>query len=90
MIVCALGYRVFAEHTGGYPHGYTITGVNLGLTPDKASATEIADKGELLIMLSKALDVPMVVVIEDESQTAYKILNGKNGERLVTMRSRLE
>ncbi len=90
MIVCALGYGVVAQRNGGYPHGYTITGVNLGITPDKAVVTKIADKGEIIVMLAKALDVPMMVVTEDESQTAYKILNGKNGERLVTMRTRLE
>lgn len=90
MIVSALGYSVVAERNGGYPHGYTITGVNLGITPDKASVTETADKGEILIMLNKALDVPVMVATEDESQTAYKVLNGKNGERLVTMRTRME
>lgn len=90
MIVCALGYSVVAERNGGYPHGYTITGVNLGITPDKAVVTKIADKGEIIVMLQKALDVPIMVVTEDESQTAYKILNGKSGERLVTMRTRLE
>lgn len=90
MIVCALGYSVVAKRNGGYPHGYIVTGVNLGLASDKASVTEIADKGEIMIMLKKALDVPIMVVTEDGSQTAYKILNGKNGERLVTMRTRLE
>ncbi len=90
MIVCALGYGIVAERNGGYPHGYTITGVNLAITPDKASVTEIADKGEIIVMLAKALDVPIMVVTEDESQTAYKILNGENGERFVTMRTRLE
>lgn len=90
MIVCALGYGVVAERNGGYPHGYTITGVNLGLAPDEASVAEVADKGEIIVMLQKALDVPIMVVTEDESQTAYKILNGENGVRFVTIRTRLE
>lgn len=90
MVVCALGYSVVAERKGGYPHGYVMTAMDLGLTPSKASMTEKADRSEIFIMLQKALDVPIMVITENESQTAYKILNGKNGERLVTMRTRTE
>jgi len=90
MVVCALGYGVAAERKGGYPHGYIMTGMDLGLTPSKASMTEKADRGEIFIMLEKALDVPIMVVTEYESNTAYTILDGKNGERLLTIRTRLE
>lgn len=90
MVVCALGYSVVAERKGGYPHGYVMTAMDLGLTPSKASMTEKADRGEIMIMLQKALDVPLMVVTEYEGNTAYTILDGKNGERFVSIRTRLE
>ncbi len=90
MVVCALGYGVDAEHKGGYPHGYVITAMNLGLTPSEAIMTENADRGEIMIMLANVLDVPIMVAKEIENKTIYKVLNGKDGESLVTMRTRLE
>jgi len=90
MIVCALGYGVDAERKGGYPHGYVMTAMNLGLTPSKAIMTESADRGEIMIMLAKALDVPVMVMVEDEYKTVYKVLNGEDGEGFVTLRTRLE
>ncbi len=90
MIVCALGHGVAAERRGGYPHGYVMTGMNLGLAPSKASLAESADRGEIMIMLAKALDVPIMVAFDSGNETAYKVLDGKNGERFVTLRMRLE
>lgn len=90
MIVCALGYGVDAERKGGYPHGYVVTAMNLGLAPGKVVMTEPADRGEIMLMLACALDVPIMVAVEDEHKTVYKVLNGEDGERFVTLRTRLE
>ena len=90
MIVCALGYGVDAERKGGYPHGYVMTAMNLGLAPSNAVMTEPADRGEIMLMLACALDVPIMVAVEDEHKTVYKVLNGEDGERFVTLRTRLE
>lgn len=90
MVVCALGYGVDAEHKGGYPHGYVMTAMDLGLAPSPAVMTESADRGEIMLMLAKALDVPIMVAAEDENKTIYKVLNGKDGESFVTLRTRLE
>ena len=90
MIVCALGYGVDAERKGGYPHGYVMTAMNLGLAPSNAVMTEPADRGEIMLMLAWALDVPIMVAIEDEHKTVYRVLNGEDGERFVTLRTRLE
>ena len=90
MIVCALGYNVDAERKGGYPYGYTKTAMMLGIMSGKTSVTEVADRGEIILMLVRALDVPVMVTVENERETIYKILNGKDGERLVTLRTRLE
>lgn len=90
MVVCALGYGVDAERRGGYPHGYVMTAMDLGLAPSPAVMTESADRGEIMIMLACALDVPIMVAAEDEHKTIYKVLNGKDGENFVTLRTRLE
>ena len=90
MVVCALGYGVDAERKGGYPHGYVMTASMLGLAPSMASVTENADRGEIMLMLAKALDVPIMVAMESENKTIYKVLNGEDGERFVTLRTRLE
>lgn len=90
MVVCALGYGVHAERRGGYPHGYVMAAMDLGLTPSKAIMTENADRGEIMLMLACALDVPIMAVAEDEHKTIYKVLNGKDGESFVTLRTRLE
>jgi len=90
MVVCVLGYGVDAEHRGGYPHGYVMTAMDLGIAPSPAVMTESADRGEIMIMLAKALDVPVMVAVEDEHKTVYKVLNGKDGESFVTLRTRLE
>ena len=90
MVVCTLGYGVDAEHKGGYPHGYVMAAMDLGLAPSPAVMTESADRGEIMLMLAKVLDVPIMVAAEDEHKTIYKVLNGKDGESFVTLRTRLE
>ena len=90
MVVCALGYGVDAERRGGYPHGYVMTAMDLGLAPSPAVMTENADRGQVMIMLAKALDIPIMVAQEDEHKTIYKVLNGKDGESFVTLRTRME
>ena len=90
MIVCALGYGVDAEHKGAYPHGYVMTAMNLGIAPGNAVMTDSADRGDIMLMLAHALDVPLMVAVEDEHKTVYRVLNGEDGERFVTLRTRLE
>lgn len=90
MVVSALGYGEDAERKGGYPYGYIMVGSSLGITPNGVSVISPADRGEIMIMLSKALDVPLMVKIEEENGTVYKVQNGKDGESLVTMRTELE
>lgn len=90
MVVCILGYGVDAERRGGYPHGYVMTAMDLGLAPSPAVMTESADRGEIMIMLAKTLDVPIMIAKEFENKTIYQIQNGKDGENFVTLRTRLE
>lgn len=90
MLVCALGYRELAESRGGYPHGYVMAAMNLGILPSKTVTTEETDRGDLLIMLKSALDVPLMVMEADGEAVVYKVMDGKNGEKLVTFRTKLQ
>ena len=90
MIVCALGYSKYAERLGGYPTGYVMTGTSLGIMPQKAVLNEAVDRGELMIMLATALDIPIMVMTGFGENDSYKVLDGKNGEHLVTLRTKLE
>lgn len=90
MIVCALGYGADAEQKGGYPHGYVMMAMNLGIAPSKAIMTESADRGEILVMLAKALDVPIMVAKDGENKIIYSASNRKDNENFITMRTILE
>ncbi len=90
MIVCALGYGRIAERRAAYPIGYAIVASNLGVTPHSARLSDDANRGDIMIMLAKALDVPIVVPVETENGTEYKVQNGENGESFVTLRTKLE
>lgn len=90
MIVCALGYRELAESRGGYPHGYVMAAMNLGILPSKTVTTAETDRGDLLIMLKKTLDIPLMVMEADGESAVYKVMDGKNGEKLLTFRTKLE
>lgn len=90
MIVCALGYGKYAERKGGYPAGYVMTGTSLGVMPQKAVISDVADRGDIMIMLATALDIPIMVMVGFGETETYKVLDGKNGEGFVTLRTILE
>ena len=92
MIVRALGYGEDAERKGGYPYGYIMVGTTLGITPNGVSVSDSADRGEIMIMLSKALDIPLMVMksFSATDDNKYTIMNGKNGVEYRTLRTMLE
>lgn len=84
MIVCLLGYGEMAEQQSGYPAGYTATASRIGITNNLNLKTKTpATRNDVAIMISNALDTPIMVEkseCEDENDnTAYVILDGKNG-----------
>ena len=84
MIVCLLGYGEMAEQQSGYPAGYTATASRIGITSSLNLKTKTpATRNDVAIMISNALDTPIMVEKsegEDENDnTAYVILDGKNG-----------
>ena len=92
MIVCALGYGKDAERKGGYPYGYIMVGTSLGIISNSVSVSDSADRGEIMIMLSKALDTPLMVMTSFSPETGnrFTILDGKNGTEYRSLRTMLE
>ena len=90
MIICALGWGESARRRGRYPVGYAITATYLGLSPSKARLSDYADRGDIMIMLAKALDVPLSVLSSFGENTEYTVLDGKNGKEFRSLRTLLE
>jgi len=89
MIVCLLGYSEMAEMKDGYPAGYTATASRLGITNGLNLKTKTpAIRKDVAIMISNALDVPIMVQKSegDGENTAYIILDGKNGTPFSSIR----
>lgn len=80
MIVCLLGYREMAETRGGYPAGYTSTASRLGITKNlNLKADTPALRKDVAMMISNALDVPIMVEKNEGEDQFYTILDGNNG-----------
>lgn len=84
MIVCLLGYGEMAEQQSGYPAGYTATASRIGITSNLNLKTKTpATRNDVAIMISNALDTPIMVEKsegeEENDNTVYIILDGKNG-----------
>lgn len=84
MIVCLLGYGEMAEQQSGYPAGYTATASRIGITSNLNLKTKTpATRNDVAIMISNALDTPIMVGKsegeEENDNTVYIILDGKNG-----------
>lgn len=72
MLVCLTGYESYAENTGGYPNGYMSYAKSLGITNDLAfNNTDNVTRAHAAIMISKTLDVPLVVL------SGYNFSGGK-------------
>lgn len=85
ILVCILGYGDYAEHAGGYPSGYLVWGITLGLNEGLETEDYTANitRGDAMIMIHNALDVPLRVLIqtnieEDGSETpVYEMRDGE-------------
>lgn len=60
MLVCALGYGQQGEEKGGYPYGYLLEAVELGITKSVTIRFENnINRGIMLLLINNALDIPM-------------------------------
>ena len=93
MLVCLLGYEPLAEQRGGYPAGYTATATQIGLTKDMQFAVDTpAIRRDVAKIICNALDTPLMVQTGmnfGTQKAEYKIMDGKNGAGLMTLRKNL-
>lgn len=85
MIVCTLGYNVYAQNMGGYPSGYLLYSNHLGVTADLTfDNNAYATRGDAMQMIYNALDAPLLVLLqtnieEDGTRTPiYEMRDGGN------------
>lgn len=92
MAVCLVGYGVFAEVNGGYPMGYVTAAARYGLTKNLQLETETAAKREdVAIIISNALDTPLMVNKgSSEDEVEWIIMDGNGENEKKTLRIRLE
>lgn len=90
MIVTLLGYKPLAEQMG-YPQGYVITANQRGITDGlNLNLDNDAVRGDIVKIIVNSLDVPMMVQSGFGAYEEYKVMDGKNGVKLVTLRTILE
>jgi hypothetical protein len=61
MLVCSLGYKMYATARGGYPSGYVRYAKTLGITEGFNDYTAAAKRGEVLDCIANMLNVPICV-----------------------------
>ncbi len=90
MVVSVLGYSPMAETMGGYPNGYIITATRLGLTESfTVSNDDSVSRNEVALLITKALDIPIMQQSLSSEDEEYQIMNGEGGTELITRRSLL-
>lgn len=94
MVVALLGYSPMADTRGGYPAGYTAVATQIGLTEDMKFAVDApAVRGDVAKIVWRALDTPLMVQtgmnFGTQNNAEYKIMDGKNGVDLMTLRKNI-
>ncbi len=90
MIITLLGYKPKAEIMG-YPQGYVMTASQRGITSDmNLSLDADATRGDVVKMIANSLDVPMMVQSGFGEFEEYAVMDGKNGVKLITLRTIIE
>ena len=90
MLVTLLGYKPMAERMG-YPQGYVMTASQRGITSSmNLNLDADATRGDVVKMIANSLDVPVMVQSGFGAYEEYTVMDGKNGVKLVTLRTILE
>ena len=88
MIVCALGYEPLALSRGGYPLGHIQIANTYGMLEGvDFVGTENALRGDVALLISNALDIPLIKQAGFGTNIEYQIMNGKNNVPLETLRT---
>ena len=90
IIIEMLNYGSYAWNKGGYPHGYIMQAMTLGITEGLSfDGNSPATRGDIILMIEKMLDVPHLVVKEydvnfnggveyKQSSLTYRIMRENN------------
>ncbi len=85
-ILRMLGYEVKGEQYGGYPDGYMKIASEIKLADELIFETEeFAVRNNVALMLSRALDTPLLVQTAYGSSPQYDVMDGTGGRALLTI-----
>ena len=91
MLVCTTGYAEMANANGGYPFGYMIIAGQRGFLEGlDVKATNDAIRGDIALMIKNAIDIPLMFQVGFGAVTEYQVMDGNNGNKLMTLRTDLE
>lgn len=89
MLVTALGYSQKAELVGGYPFGYMTVAEEIGLLSGmNLVGSNPATRGDIATLFTNALEIPMLVEVEEDGERQLVMADGKNGAPHITLRIR--
>lgn len=87
MLIGITGYSAYAEQFGSYPENVVKCAQSIGITEGiTASYDDLALRGDAALMLSRALEVPIVVIdgygmdADGKFVPSFKILDGEGAE----------
>lgn len=90
MLVTLLGYEPKAEIMG-YPQGYVMVATQNGITNGMDIELDAdAVRGDVVKMIANSLDIPIMQQTGFGEHLEYAVMDGKNGLKLITLRTILE
>lgn len=91
MLVCAVGYAEMAKANGGYPFGFMFVAGQRGILEGlDVVATNDAIRGDIAVMINNTIDIPLMKQVGFGAHTVFQVMDGKNGNPLLTLRTDLE
>jgi hypothetical protein len=86
ILVCALGYKIVAEESGGYPEGYISVGTKIRLNDGiSANREDFLTRGAVVLMLHNALDIEILEPVSYGDTDLTYGLSGKTFRSLFSL-----
>ena len=91
LLVTVLGYDAPARERGGFPAGYMMQAVSLGIFEGMdVKADDTITRGSAISVIARAIDLPIMAVTGYSGQSMeYAVMDGKNGVDFISLRTRL-
>ena len=91
ILVTCLGYAPLADSTGGYPTGYMSVASKIALTDGLSfDGRDFVATENAVQLINNALDIPLMQQVGFGAAVEYKIADGSNGDKVITLTTRLE